>query len=173
MDDRNARGGRREADVKTDTGCEAACLAKSFEECRAFDFNTLDKSCWLHKDAPSSLRPANGINHFTRTKCLGLCLFQSFQKVGTSNLCAVTTAMRTKAKKFAICRSVQGHVHESEQQKRTRRHQGGGRGQRRWMSGSLCGESIRPVWSLRLQHTDQNVLVTQNRTFWSEPDVQC
>ena len=70
-DDMNGSGGIQESGVNTEAACRTACLAKSFEQCGAYDFNTAANTCWLFTTAPSSLNSADNIDHYRREQCAG------------------------------------------------------------------------------------------------------
>ena len=71
VQNRNAHGGRRLADVESEEGCRAACLALPFSECGAFDYNRANNGCYLHRLELQNLNPANNVVHSTRVKCIG------------------------------------------------------------------------------------------------------
>ena len=68
---KNAVGAAFEASATTEAQCETVCLSKSFSECGAFEFDTINNECWIHTDKPeeSDLASANGINHNSRNIC--------------------------------------------------------------------------------------------------------
>ena len=54
--------------------CQTACLAQDFDDCGAYDFDTIMGRCWLYQTAPqsSSLNTAAGFNHYVRVRCTGI-----------------------------------------------------------------------------------------------------
>ena len=71
VENRHGFGGTQEVGVNAEADCRTACLSKVFEECGAYDFNTLANTCWIHQTAPepSIIGTAIGITHYTRVQC--------------------------------------------------------------------------------------------------------
>ena len=65
----NGPGATRATGVTSQADCEAACLAKTFDQCGAYDFDKGASSCWLFTSEPGSLNPATNVDHYKRDKC--------------------------------------------------------------------------------------------------------
>jgi len=55
--------------VTTQAACQTACLAKTYGQCGAYDFDTSTNKCLLFQVEPVSLNDKTGTNHYTRKKC--------------------------------------------------------------------------------------------------------
>ena len=80
MTDKHGYGGVRKDGISMNDDCRKACLAQDFDDCGAYDFDTIMGRCWLYKTAPqsTSLNAASGLNHYVRVRCTGIIFLATF-----------------------------------------------------------------------------------------------